>query len=160
MEADGVTTNGLVGGFEHACVCLIGFLLSAYALKVEIHKTRNSNYTAVCDFNDRMSCTKAFMSPYGKGFGIIGPLLGEDHFLNFPNSILGLVFYTLQFMIGQFFYSSISMVYLLFYMSIISCIGSLYLAYILYFVLSDCCVVCISTYIVNFTLCYLNYINL
>lgn len=31
-------------------------------------------------------------------------------------------------------------------------IGSVYLGYILYFILEDVCVVCVSTYIVNFVL--------
>ncbi|XP_077996197.1 vitamin K epoxide reductase complex subunit 1-like protein 1 [Glandiceps talaboti] len=154
-----IISDGLVGGYEHSISCVVGFLLSVYALKVEIMKARDKNYVAFCDFNDRMSCSKAFMSPYGKGFGIVGPLLGDDHFLNFPNPILGMVFYTLQFVIGQWFYASPVLVHVLFATSIVSCIGSVYLAYILYFVLNDFCIVCIATYIVNFILCYLNYIN-
>ena len=41
--------------------------------------------------------------------------------------------------------------------SVVSCIGSIYLAFILFYVLNDVCIVCISTYVVNFALMYLNY---
>ena len=43
--------------------------------------------------------------------------------------------------------------------SIMSCLGSVYLGYILYFVLHDVCVVCISTYVVNGLLFLLNVIS-
>ena len=45
----------------------------------------------------------------------------------------------------------------LFLTSIISCIGSAYLAFILFIVLKDLCLVCIATYVVNGVLMYLNY---
>lgn len=41
--------------------------------------------------------------------------------------------------------------------SILSVVGSLYLGYILYFVLKDFCVICITTYALNFILFILNY---
>lgn len=41
--------------------------------------------------------------------------------------------------------------------SILSVMGSLYLGYILYFVLKDFCVICITTYALNFILFILNY---
>ncbi|XP_070573106.1 vitamin K epoxide reductase complex subunit 1-like protein 1 [Ptychodera flava] len=156
---ESLASDGMIWSLEHAVACVLGLLLSAYALKVELCKARDPNYVAVCDFSDRMSCTKAFMSPYGKGFGIIGPLLGDDHILNFPNPILGIVFYSLQLIIGQWFYANAILIQFLLYSSIMSCIGSIYLGYILYFVLNDFCVVCIATYIVNFTLLYIDYIN-
>lgn len=45
----------------------------------------------------------------------------------------------------------------LLYSSVISIVGSVYLAYILLFVLKDICVVCFTTYLVNALLMYLNY---
>lgn len=41
--------------------------------------------------------------------------------------------------------------------SIVSVVGSLYLGYILYFVLKDLCIICITTYVLNFILFVLNY---
>lgn len=41
--------------------------------------------------------------------------------------------------------------------SILSVVGSLYLGYILYFVLKDLCVICVTTYALNFILFVLNY---
>lgn len=41
--------------------------------------------------------------------------------------------------------------------SIMSVVGSLYLGYILYFVLKDLCVLCITTYALNFILFVLDY---
>lgn len=44
--------------------CKIGLVLSLYAYKVEISKENDANYTAICDINEYISCTKAFMSEY------------------------------------------------------------------------------------------------
>ena len=38
------------------------------------------------------------------------------------------------------------------YLSVLSNIGSVYLAYVLYFILQNICVVCVSIYVVNFLL--------
>lgn len=38
---------------------------------------------------------------WGKGFGIIGPLLGEDHFLNQRNVIYGVAFYCVLMALGN-----------------------------------------------------------
>lgn len=42
--------------------CLIGFTLSYYAYTVETAKEANKSYEALCDINDRISCSKVFMS--------------------------------------------------------------------------------------------------
>ena len=41
--------------------------------------------------------------------------------------------------------------------SILSVMGSMYLGYILYFVLEDFCIICVTTYVLNFILFLLNY---
>ena len=45
----------------------------------------------------------------------------------------------------------------LFYTSVVSCLGSAYLAYVLFAILRDLCLVCVSMYIANAGLLYLNY---
>jgi len=37
---------------------------------------------------------------YSKGFGFLGTLLGEDHPLNIYNSVYGLLYYTVIFVLG------------------------------------------------------------
>ncbi|RZF36366.1 hypothetical protein LSTR_LSTR010407 [Laodelphax striatellus] len=73
----------------------IGFLLSYYAYNVEVSFEEDSNYVAMCDISEHMSCTKAFSSEYGKGFGLTRLIVGEDSPLNQPNGVLGLIFYSI-----------------------------------------------------------------
>lgn len=44
--------------------------------------------------------------------------------------------------------------------SLVSIAGSLYLAYILFYILEDFCVICITTYALNFSLLLLNVVRL
>jgi vitamin-K-epoxide reductase (warfarin-sensitive) len=110
---------------------IIGFLLSLYALYVEYKVEKEASYKAVCDINNRMSCTKAFTSKYGKILGI-------------SNAYYGVVYYLIVFVLTFTVYSDI-----IFYLAILGGVGSIYLAYILYFKLKDICVVCTSVYVVN-----------
>lgn len=56
-----MSTRGKTNTFFVAS-CTIGLLLSSYALFVEINKEQNKEYTAYCDVNEHISCTKAFSS--------------------------------------------------------------------------------------------------
>ena len=130
---------------------LAGLLLSLYALHVETQASKDPEYVALCDISSlSLSCSKVLASRYGKGFGVVGPLLGEDHELNQPNSVYGIIFYSimllLAFLTGKF------MSRLQFFLSVSSVIASVYLAYILYFILEELCPLCVSTYVVNFLL--------
>ena len=54
----------------------------------------STGYQALCDIDENHSCSNVFNSTYGRGFGIVGKLTGdENHFLNVPNSLYGIVFY-------------------------------------------------------------------
>ncbi|XP_078046072.1 vitamin-K epoxide reductase isoform X1 [Augochlora pura] len=125
-----------------ASVCLQGIALSYYGYVVETAKEENDSYEAMCDISEHISCTKAFMSEYGKGFGII-PATSP---LYMPNSVYGLIFYALVAILGMFNKYSIST--LVITLGVCSNLGSIYLAYILY-ILNNVCVVCVSTYLVN-----------
>ncbi|XP_012220287.1 vitamin K epoxide reductase complex subunit 1-like protein 1 [Linepithema humile] len=127
--------------------CVIGLGLSYYAYVVETNKEQDDSYEALCDISEHISCTKVFMSEYGKGFGLIP----KNSIFNIPNSLYGLAFYTqvaILSMINNYTCSAAVVV-----LGILSNIGSIYLAHILY-IFNDICVVCISTYIVNAAITY------
>merc|ERR1711887_450282 len=115
-------------------LCLLGFAVCIYALNVEFHVEANPDYKAMCDINDQMSCSKVLTSQYGKGFGLLGYILGDDHPLNLKNPFFGLAFYTIQLILsdrkGSFAYKFQLAT------AIMANCGTLWLAYILYFVLN------------------------
>ncbi|KAJ9579478.1 hypothetical protein L9F63_024415 [Diploptera punctata] len=129
-------------------VCLIGLILSYYAYVVETNKEHDEKYEAMCDISEHMSCSKAFMSPYGKGFGLVRHIFGEHSILNQPNSLGGMLFYCI--VIALNVVNTVQATKMMLGLAVISNFASVYLAYILYFVLYDFCVICVSTYIVNF----------
>nr|XP_013811259.1 PREDICTED: vitamin K epoxide reductase complex subunit 1-like protein 1 [Apteryx mantelli mantelli] len=92
---------------------------------------------------------------WGRGFGLLGSIFGKDSAINQPNSVFGLVFYILQMLLGMT--ASAVAALILMTSSIVSVVGSLYLAYILYFVLKEFCIVCVITYLLNFILFIINY---
>lgn len=140
---------------DHMLFCGLGILVSAYALYVETRKHRDNTYKAACDLGENMSCSRVLTSSYSKGFGVVEILLGKEHFLNMPNCILGIVFYSMQFVLGMLWFSWVPA--MLFMTSVVSCVGSAYLAFVLCFVLKDLCLVCMATYVINGMLMYLNY---
>ncbi len=111
---------------------------------------------------------------YGSGFGITSILFGKKSMMNQSNGILGMIFYSLQIIFGKksnkffidllfFFLISPGLITiplfskLALFSSVLACIGSLYLAFILAFVLKDLCLVCIATYIINAGLLWSNF---
>ncbi|CAI9590469.1 unnamed protein product [Staurois parvus] len=136
-------------------VCVLGIVLALYAFHVEREKERDPGYQAMCDISERVRCSSVLSSRWGRGFGLLGSIFGKDSVMNQPNSVFGLIFYLLQMLLGM----TVSAVAALVLMSssIVSVVGSLYLAYILYFVLKDFCVICVATYLLNFILLIINY---
>lgn len=126
---------------EILIVSVIGFILSCYALSVEIKHYKIQNYKAACDIKENVSCTKSFSSKYGR-IGIL------------PNSVYGIFFYFIVFALDYFKYFNY-----LFYLSVISFIGSVYLAYASYFKLKNFCLVCTSIYMVNLLLLIFSYLQ-
>ena len=119
----------------------IGFLLSVYALYVEIRykKSKAIGYKPLCDINEKISCTKTFESKYGR-----------IAFL--PNPVYGILFYCLTIVctiINQFNY--------VFIFSILAALGSIYLACLSFFKLRLYCIICAGIYIVNITLVIISY---
>ena len=71
---------------EIILLSLLGFLVSLYAIYVE-KKAENKKYKPICDLTDKISCTKALTSKYGKIFKI-------------KNSIFGIIFYSIIFILS------------------------------------------------------------
>uniref|UniRef100_A0A2K5HRN4 vitamin-K-epoxide reductase (warfarin-sensitive) n=2 Tax=Colobus angolensis palliatus TaxID=336983 RepID=A0A2K5HRN4_COLAP len=99
--------------------------------------------------------SRAIFGLWGRGFGLLGSIFGKDGVLNQPNSVFGLIFYILQLLLGMT--ASAVAALILMTSSIMSVVGSLYLAYILYFVLKEFCIICVVTYVLNFLLLIINY---
>ncbi|XP_075890479.1 vitamin K epoxide reductase complex subunit 1 [Nelusetta ayraudi] len=135
-------------------LCVFGLALSVYALHVELSRESDPDYRAMCDLGESVSCSKVFTSRWGRGFGLVQYFAAKDSTLNQPNSVLGLIFYSLQMGLGLSL-SNKAAAFLVF-SSWVSVAGSVYLASILAFVLGDFCMVCVSTYIINFALLYTN----
>ncbi|CAO1433633.1 unnamed protein product [Diamesa hyperborea] len=121
----------------------IGMCISAYTIYVKVQSEMDPKYEAMCDINPKVSCTKVFNSEYGRGFGLIP----KDSPLNLPNGLFGIVHYFIIALLG--FFDSIKLVKLQFGLVILSNLLSVYLAYVLYFILQDLCLVCVATYIFN-----------
>ncbi|KAK3529245.1 hypothetical protein QTP70_021911 [Hemibagrus guttatus] len=134
--------------------CVFGLVLSVYALHVELSRENDPNYRAMCDLAESVSCSKVFTSRWGRGFGLVQLFAEKDSILNQPNSVLGIIFYTLQLGLGQMVSNTAA--HFLVITSWVSVAGSIYLACILVLVLGDFCMVCVSTYIINFALLYTN----
>lgn len=133
-------------------LCLIGISLSLYAFYVETRKTQDPTYRAACDVGERMSCSRVLTSRWGRGFG----LLPSDSILNLPDSIFGLIYYCLSLLLNRSFRSD-TIARLRVVLSILTNLGSVYLGYILYFILEDICFVCCGMYVVNFLLLICNF---
>lgn len=112
-------------------LAVCGFLISLYGFLVEQKFRQNPNYKPVCDINNRISCSKAFMSEYGKLFGV-------------TNTLAGMAYYGLVFVLVILGFSN-----LLFYLTAIGVGASFFFAYLLIFKVQSLCLVCFATYIIN-----------
>jgi vitamin-K-epoxide reductase (warfarin-sensitive) len=133
-----------------AVLSALGFALSYYSVYVSASKGKDPNYKALCDISEHMTCSKVFTSRFGKGLGIVGPLFGEDSPLYQSNGVYGMVMYSAFVFFSLFPYRFCAKICVI--MGIIANIVSAYLAYILFFIIEDICVVCISTYTIGFFL--------
>ncbi|XP_055221948.1 vitamin K epoxide reductase complex subunit 1 isoform X3 [Gorilla gorilla gorilla] len=170
-------------GWVRLALCLTGLVLSLYALHVKAARARDRDYRALCDVGTAISCSRVFSSRWGRGFGLVEHVLGQDSILNQSNSIFGCIFYTLQLLLEmvsrhvaqaglkQSLCLSLPKCWgdyrcclrtrwasvLMLLSSLVSLAGSIYLAWILFFVLYDFCIVCITTYAINVSLMWLSF---
>uniref|UniRef100_A0A669Q755 vitamin-K-epoxide reductase (warfarin-sensitive) n=1 Tax=Phasianus colchicus TaxID=9054 RepID=A0A669Q755_PHACC len=98
---------------------------------------------------------------WGRGLGLLEAVVGRDSAINVPNSVIGIVFYSLQALLGASpmcpLPVRVASSAALLVTSVTSVVASLYLALVLAFGLHDLCVVCLSTYAVNAALLFLNW---
>ncbi|CAH0398389.1 unnamed protein product [Chilo suppressalis] len=130
---------------------ILGVIVSTYALYVEMAAESKPGYKALCDISEYASCSRVLTSEYSKGFGIIP----KESALEVPNCIYGTLFYCFMIFLATFDHIGVNRLQLL--LSLVSCASSVYLAYLLAFVLHDICLVCISTYFINGLLLWLVY---
>ena len=123
-------------------ISIIGFLLSTYAFFVERKIKKSNSYKPLCDISKKISCTKAFGSKYGSLAGI-------------SNSFAGIFFYLIVFFLA--FFGQLNYI---FYLAIISVIGSVYLAYTQITKIKSFCLVCSGIYLVNLLLLVFSYLEL
>jgi len=138
---------------------LLGLGISGYSLYVSTSFEKDpENYRPLCDVEEGVSCSSVLTSKYAKGFGLVGGLMGDEaHPLNQPNSVYGLAFYGLNFLLFAAFRGRSFVAELQFYAVILANFVSCYLAYLLYAVLKNLCYVCVATYAVNFLLLILHF---
>ncbi|XP_030825421.1 LOW QUALITY PROTEIN: vitamin K epoxide reductase complex subunit 1-like [Camarhynchus parvulus] len=134
-------------------LCVAGAALSVYALHVEHQAAKDPSYRAACDLGPSVSCTRVFSSRWGRGLGLVEPVLGGASALNVPNGAIGLLFYLLQGLLGT---SRSPAARGRVGTSVCAALASLWLGAVLLFGLRDLCVVCLSTYGVNLALLALN----
>jgi vitamin-K-epoxide reductase (warfarin-sensitive) len=140
---------------------IFGIALSLYTVYVEYkaHTAESDNpYVALCDISEKMSCSKVFLSEYGKIFSSLG-VIPKDSALDQPNACYGILFYSIVSSVGALAHvdkiSTSLAKDILLICATSSVLLSAYLSYILAEVLQDVCVVCFSTYVVNFLLFYM-----
>ncbi|XP_026280426.1 vitamin K epoxide reductase complex subunit 1-like protein 1 [Frankliniella occidentalis] len=129
-------------------LCAAGVGASYYSIFVEKALEQNEKYQAMCDINDQLNCSKVFGSKYAKGFGVVGKYLGEKHILNQPNGVYGVAFYGLLALLSLINVSFLVNIQLL--LAFLSNGLSVYLGYLLLYVIKSICVVCVGTYVINF----------
>lgn len=129
----------------------IGLGLSIYALYVEHRASTDETYEAVCDISDQISCSKVFLSEYGKIFSYLG-VVPKDSLLDLPNAFYGVIYYVLFGTVYSFSRKTAIGQLVLQLLTTFSLVLCAYLGYLLAYVLKDKCLVCFGTYICNFIL--------
>ena len=115
-----------------AMLAIIGLLTSVYTYYVEQKLNVDPNYKPICDISDKVSCSRTFQSQYANLFLV-------------SNALAGLGYYALILLLHFFAATN-----LLFYLVLAGCMASIGLAYILLFKVKSYCLLCITTYVVNF----------
>jgi len=143
-------------------LCALGCLLGCYALYVgtmanapppvsgkAARGAAKSGFKAWCDFSTGASCSTVARSQYGIGLGLI-KANGPWGFLALPNALYGIIYYialSLTQLPRTFNVPRARQIALI--LSLTALLASVYLGYLLAFVIKNLCVVCVATYGVN-----------
>lgn len=126
--------------FSIIILAAAGFVVSLYALYIERAAGADATYKPACDISNRISCSKAFLSPYSRLLGV-------------SNALWGLLFYTV---IGGA--ALLNMHTVVFWLSLAGLCASGMFAYFLYFKVRVFCLVCTTTYLINIGLFFASYL--
>lgn len=133
-------------------ICIVGLLISMYAIYVEYKSEMVENYEATCDINESISCSSVFKSEYGH---ILSKWVLKSHDYKISNSKLGLLFYALGVIALKLGWTSA-----LLGLSVCGVIMSAYLSYVLFYIIQKVCVLCFGVYVCNMSLfivsCYIS----
>ena len=117
---------------------LMGLAAASTSLYVHHQLLSDPRYTSFCDVTTTVSCSDAYLSPYGSAFGVPVALWGVIWFV----FVLGLV--TADRWGSPSLAGSLSAY--LFACSTIALAGILYFAYAAFFILKTVCILCLITY--------------
>ena len=115
-------------------LAVVGLVLSIYGFYIEQRLKKDSTYKPLCDVSTNISCSKPFLSPYGK-------------IITNSNTALGIFFYLMLIVLAFFEYKEV-----IFMFTFAGIAMSVVFAYILYFKIKVVCLLCSAIYIINIAL--------
>ena len=131
-------------------MALAGISIAAYALTVEAHM-HEDGYEAMCDFAASFSCTEVFKSKYAHPLSHWG-LVPEGHYLDLGLAMAGVMLYSAYFVAASLWDFVPFRKYLFLAVASVGACFSMYLLYVLKFILGDFCIVCTGFHCVNFAM--------
>jgi vitamin-K-epoxide reductase (warfarin-sensitive) len=123
-------------------LAIIGLIISIYGITVERKLQQDSQYKAACDISDTISCTRPFLSPYGKMLGISNIWASALYYLIILAAAL------------------LNQPQLVTVIASAGLVVTIAFAYILYFKVKSLCLICTSLYIINIALALVCYFSL
>lgn len=103
-------------------------------------------------FGYSVSCSKVFSSEWGRMLSKFG-VVENGHPLDVPNAALGFVFYVVCFVHNwAIFLPTAVRRWMMLFGSLVGVASSVVLGYVLAYIIEDFCIVCVSTYVVNFAI--------
>jgi len=134
---------------------VIGLFVASYALYIEYSHEYSKKHqlmepTYFCDhLVSWASCSAAITGPYGKMLSKWG-IVEKGSTFDIPNAVIGFIFYVLALIpwhtITLFGINGLDIFIMA---STCSLMFSLYLAYVLKFIIHEFCIICVSSYTIN-----------